>query len=371
MFPIQECGESTLKNVRRNVSLNKKEANMFECPIPETEKDYVQMAHGGGGRMMNQLIREVFLKEFGSPEVGKQNDATVLPQVDGRIAMTTDSFVVTPLEFPGGSIGSLAVHGTVNDLAMSGATPLYLTAGFILEEGLSLDLLKRVVKDMAKAAQKAGVTIVTGDTKVVERQGGNGLYINTSGVGIVQHELEICPASIREGDAVLLSGDLGRHGMTIMSLRSGLNFGDQLESDSAAVHKAALALIEAGIPIHCMRDVTRGGLTSTLSEIAEDSGKTISLNEENIPVRDDVRSACQLLGLDPLQVACEGRFAVILPAEYANKALQILHSHPVSQGAGIIGMVETRRTAPLLLTGVLGVERILTMPTGMQLPRIC
>ena len=227
---------------------------MFECPVPEPVSDRIQMAHGGGGRLMNELIRTVFLSAFGCPSGGVQNDAAVLEVPPGRLAMTTDSFVVQPLEFPGGSIGSLAVHGTVNDLAMSGAEPLYLTAGFILEEGLPLEVLARVAQDMAAAARAAGVRIVTGDTKVVERGKGDGIYINTAGVGIVRHGLEISPSSVRPGDSVLLSGDLGRHGMTIMSLRAGLSFGDGLESDSAPLHESVAAVIRAGIPVHCLRD---------------------------------------------------------------------------------------------------------------------
>lgn len=344
---------------------------MFECPVPEPVSDRIQMAHGGGGRLMNDLIRSVFLEAFGSPPGGVQNDAAVLDFPPGQLAMTTDSFVVEPLEFPGGTIGSLAVHGTVNDLAMSGADPLYLTAGFILEEGLPLEVLARVVQNMAAAARAAGVRIVTGDTKVVERGRGDGIYINTAGVGVVRHGLEISPSSVRPGDSVLLSGDLGRHGMTIMSLRAGLSFGDGLASDSAALHESVAALVRAGIPVHCLRDVTRGGLTATLSEIAESSGLTVRLNEMSIPVREDVRAACGLLGLDPLQVACEGRYLAILPREYEEEALRLMRGCAVSAGTCSIGRVEEFRTAPLLMTGRLGVERVLGMPSGMQLPRIC
>ena len=329
---------------------------MFECPVPEPVSDRIQMAHGGGGRLMNELIRSVFLSAFGSPSGGVQNDAAVLEVPPGRLAMTTDSFVVQPLEFPGGSIGSLAVHGTVNDLAMSGAEPLYLTAGFILEEGLPLEVLARVAQDMAAAARAAGVRIVTGDTKVVERGKGDGIYINTAGVGIVRHGLEISPSSVRPGDSVLLTG---------------LSVGDGLESDSAPLHESVAAVIRAGIPVHCLRDVTRGGLTATLAEIAESAGLTVKLNEMSIPVREDVRAACGLLGLDPLQVACEGRYLAVLPREHEEEALNLMRGCGVSAGACVIGRVEELGTAPLLMTGLLGVERVLTMPSGMQLPRIC
>lgn len=344
---------------------------MFECPVPGPVSDRIQMAHGGGGRLMNDLIHSVFLNAFGSPTGNVQNDAAVLEMPPGRLALTTDSFVVQPLEFPGGTIGSLAVHGTVNDLSMSGAEPLYLTAGFILEEGLPLEVLVRVVEDMAQAARAAGVHIVTGDTKVVERGKGDGIYINTAGVGIVRHGLDIIPSAIRPGDSVLLSGDLGRHGMTIMSQRAGLSFGEGLCSDSAPLHGSVSAVIQAGIPVHCLRDVTRGGLTATLSEIAESSGLTVSLEEEAIPVRGDVRAACDLLGLDPLQVACEGRYLAILPREYEQEALCLMRACGVSAGACAVGRVEEFRSAPLLMTGRLGVERVLGMPSGMQLPRIC
>ena len=246
---------------------------------------------------------------------------------------------------------------------MSGAEPLYLTAGFILEEGLPLEVLARVAQDMAAAARAAGVRIVTGDTKVVERGKGDGIYINTAGVGIVRHGLEISPSSVRPGDSVLLSGDLGRHGMTIMSLRTGLSFGDGLESDSAPLHESVAAVIRAGIPVHW--------LTATLAEIAESAGLTVKLNEMSIPVREDVRAACGLLGLDPLQVACEGRYLAVLPREHEEEALNLMRGCGVSAGACVIGRVEELGTAPLLMTGLLGVERVLTMPSGMQLPRIC
>lgn len=344
---------------------------MFECPVPEPLSDRIQMAHGGGGRLMNDLIRSVFLEAFGSPSGGVQNDSAVLEMPPGRLAMTTDSFVVQPLEFPGGTIGSLAVHGTVNDLAMSGADPLYLTAGFILEEGLPMDVLVRVVRDMARAARDAGVPVVTGDTKVVERGRGDGLYINTAGVGVVRHGQDISPSSICAGDAVLLSGDLGRHSMTIMGQRAGLSFGEGLSSDSAPLHESVGVLVRAGIPLHCLRDVTRGGLTGTLSEIAESSGLTIRLMEKDIPVREDIRAACGLLGLDPLQLACEGRYLAILPHGHREQALRLMRSCGVSEGACEVGVVEEFRTAPVLMTGRLGVEMVLGMPSGMQLPRIC
>jgi hydrogenase expression/formation protein HypE len=285
--------------------------------------------------------------------------------------MTTDSYVVRPIFFPGGDIGSMAIHGTVNDLAMSGARPLYLTSAFIIEEGLPMDTLWRVVCSMRDAAKKCGVQIVTGDTKVVDKGKGDGLYINTAGLGVMEHAQVILPASVQAGDAVLLSGDLGRHGMAIMAVREGLKFESAIESDSAPVAEPVLALLKAGIEIHCLRDLTRGGLASALNEIAGDAGVKITVEQKAIPVREDVHAACEMLGLDPLQVANEGRFIAFVAAQDAARALQIVRQHAVSANASLIGRV-IEKSAPLVtLKSAIGAGRILDMPSGEQLPRIC
>jgi len=321
--------------------------------------------------MMNRLIESVFLPVFDNDALGQRHDSSVLNMGDIRIAFTTDSYVVQLLFFPGGDIGSLAIHGTVNDLAMSGARPLALSAGFILEEGLPLETLKKVVHSMQNAAREAGVSIVTGDTKVVDRGKGDGIFINTAGIGVLYHSLNINPVSIREGDAVLVNGDLGRHGIAIIAVREGLEFETAIESDSAPLAGLVENLIEEGIEIHCLRDLTRGGLASALNEIAETSGLTIALDETPIPVREDVRGACEMLGFDPLYVANEGRMAAIVPEGDANRALQIMAQHPQGRGAARIGRVTNRSTAPLTLKSRIGSVRIVDRLSGEQLPRIC
>jgi hydrogenase expression/formation protein HypE len=265
----------------------------------------------------------------------------------------------------------MSVHGTVNDLAMSGARPLYLSSAFIIEEGLPMETLWRVVCSMRDAAQRCGVQIVTGDTKVVDKGKGDGLFINTAGIGVVEHEQKIAPQNVRPGDLVLVNGDLGRHGMAIMAVREGLEFESRIESDSAPVHDVVLALLEAGIEIHCLRDLTRGGLASALNEIAEASGVRIEVVEKSVPVREDVHAACEMLGLDPLHVACEGRLAAFIAASDAERALSILRNHGAGAGAAVIGKV-TGDPGPLVtLQSAIGVNRILDMPSGEQLPRIC
>ena len=301
----------------------------------------------------------------------QRNDQALLERPEGRIVMATDCHVVSPLFFPGGDIGSMAIHGTVNDLAMSGARPLYLSCGFIIEEGLPMETLWRVVCSMRDAAQKCGVQIVTGDTKVVDKGKGDGLFINTTGIGLIEHEQRILPQNVQPGDAVLVSGDLGRHGMAIMAVREGLQFETTIESDSAPVHEPVLALLKNGIEVHCLRDLTRGGLASALNEIAETAGVKIAIEQNAIPVREDVHAACEMLGLDPLHVANEGRFVMFVAAQDAERALKILHSHEVSAGAALIGKA-TKKGVPLVtVKSTLGVSRILATPSGEQLPRIC
>src|SRR5664279_1287637 len=319
------------------------------CPIPIREYPHVLLAHGGGGKLMHRLIGEMFVPAFRNDLLEAQHDSSVFELAGQRLAFTTDSYVVRPLFFPGGDVGSLAVHGTVNDLAMSGARPLYLSAGFIIEEGLPMDTLWKIVSSMRAAAQKAAVQIITGDTKVVDKGKGDGLFINTAGIGVLEHSLKITPLSVQPGDAILVNGDVGRHGMAIMAVREGLSFESAIESDSAPVADVVLELLRAGIGMHCLRDLTRGGLTSVLNEISEAANLAIHVEEKLIPVREDVRAACEVLGLDPFQVACEGRFAAFLPEQEAGRALEILGAHPSALGACRIGQVSAERTAKVLI----------------------
>ena len=341
------------------------------CPIPISQYPHVLMAHGGGGKLMHQLIGKMFLTAFNNPLLDTQHDSTVVEWTGKKLAFTTDSYVVRPIFFPGGDIGSMAVHGTVNDLAMSGARPLYLSSAFILEEGLPMETLWRVVCSMRDAARHCGVQIITGDTKVVDKGKGDGLFINTAGIGVIEHEQKIAPQYVRPGDGVLVSGDLGRHGMAIMAVREGLAFESQIESDSAPVHEVVLDLIKAGLEIHCLRDLTRGGLASALNEIAEAAGVKIAVEEKSVPVREDVHAACEMLGLDPLHVANEGRFAAFIAAKDVERALQIMRGHAVGAAAAIIGQVAESSTPLVTLKSAIGATRILDMPSGEQLPRIC
>jgi hydrogenase expression/formation protein HypE len=341
------------------------------CPLPISQYPHVLMAHGGGGTLMHRLLEDVFGRAFSNPILDTRHDSAQFTVPPGRLAMTTDSYVVRPIFFPGGDIGSMAVHGTVNDLAMSGARPLYLSCGFIIEEGLPMETLWRVVCSMRDAAEKCGVQIVTGDTKVVDKGKGDGLFINTTGIGVIEHEQKISPQSVLPGDAILVSGDLGRHGMAIMAVREGLQFESAIESDSAPVAEPVLALVKAGIEIHCLRDLTRGGLASALNEIAEAAGVKIAVEQKSIPVREDVHAACEMLGLDPLHVANEGRFIAFVAAKDAERALEILRQHEVSASAALIGRVVEKSAPMVTLKSAIGASRILDMPSGEQLPRIC
>ncbi len=341
------------------------------CPLPIQRYPHVLMAHGGGGKLMHQLIESVFGKTFSNPILDLRHDSAQFTVPPGRLAMTTDSYVVRPLFFPGGDIGSMSVHGTVNDLAMSGARPLYLSCAFIIEEGLPTETLWRVVCSMRDATERCGVQIITGDTKVVDKGKGDGLFINTTGIGVIEHALNIAPQNVQPGDAILVSGDLGRHGMAIMAVREGLQFESTIESDSAPVHEPVLALLDAGVDVHCLRDLTRGGLASALNEIAEAAGMKLAVEQRAISVREDVHAACELLGLDPLQVANEGRFIAFVPARDAERALEVLRRFEVSGGAATIGRVVDRSGSLVTLKSSIGVSRILDMPSGEQLPRIC
>lgn len=341
------------------------------CPLPISGKQTVQLAHGGGGRLMQELIQDVFLRAFHNPMLVPLHDGATWPIEKGTLAFTTDSYVVRPLFFPGGDIGSLAVNGTINDLAMCGAKPLYLSAGFILEEGLSLDILQRVVNSMAEAARAAGVPIVTGDTKVVDRGKGDGIFINTAGVGLVPTGVRVLPALIQPGDAILVSGDLGSHGVAVLSVREGLRFDGNVESDSAPVHHIVADLIDSGIEIHCLRDLTRGGLASVLNELAAAAKLGMVVEEPTIPVSEPVRGACELLGLDPLYVANEGRFVAMVPMQQAEATLAVMRRHETSRHAAHMGVVTDRDPAMVVLRTVVGTHRVLDLLSGEQLPRIC
>jgi len=341
------------------------------CPLPIQQYPQVLMAHGGGGRLMHNLLEQVFGKAFSNPILDTRHDSAQFNVPPGKLAMTTDSYVVRPLFFPGGDIGSMAVHGTVNDLAMSGARPLYLSCAFIIEEGLPMETLWRVVCSMRAAALRCGVQIITGDTKVVDKGKGDGVFINTTGIGVIEHTLNITPQSVQPGDAVILSGDLGRHGMAIMAVREGLQFESTIESDSAPVRGPVRALIKAGTEVHCLRDLTRGGLASALNEIAEAARVKIAIEQRSVPIREEVHAACEMLGLDPLHVANEGRFVAFTTAKEAERALQLLRQHEVSANAAIIGKVVEKASPLVTLRSAIGASRILDMPSGEQLPRIC
>src|ERR1043166_8795626 len=324
------------------------------CPLPLEQYPQVLLAHGGGGKLMHQLIERVFVGAFGNPLLDARHDGATFQIRGARLAFTTDSYVVRPLFFPGGDIGTLAVNGTVNDLAMCGACPLYLSAGFIIEEGLPTETLWRVVQSMKVAAAEAGVSIVTGDTKVVDRGKGDGVFVNTAGVGVVEHDLLIAPRSVRPGDAILLSGDIGRHGIAIMAEREGLEFESAIESDCAPVADLVLKLIDAGIEVHCLRDLTRGGLTSALVEISEAS-----------------RTHVEILGFDPLYLANEGRFVAFVAARDAERALALMRAHELGGGACLVGQVLEDSRRLVTMKSRIGTSRVLDMFSGEQLPRIC
>jgi hydrogenase expression/formation protein HypE len=335
------------------------------------KRGVVDMSHGSGGRAMAQLIDELFLAAFDNEWLREMNDQARVPMPRGRLVVATDSHVITPLFFPGGDIGCLSVHGTVNDVAMAGAKPLYLTSGFILEEGYPLADLKRIVESMAKAAMEAGVPIITGDTKVVEKGKGDGVFINTTGVGVVPEGIDVSGNRARPGDAILVSGTMGDHGVAIMSLRENLTFETTIASDTQALHRLVAAMVEAVPTLHCLRDPTRGGLATTLNEIARQSGVGMRLEEAAIPVRAEVAAACEFLGLDPLYVANEGKLVAICSADDAPRLLSAMRAHPQGRDAAIIGeVVEDAHRFVQMRTGF-GGSRMVDWLAGEQLPRIC
>ncbi len=339
-------------------------------PLPHRVE--ITVGHGGGGRLTQELIDRVFRPAFANPALEAQHDGALLRLPGGgRLAFTTDSHVVSPLFFPGSDIGKIAVNGTVNDLCMCGARPLWLSAGFILEEGFPIATLEKVVASMLAAAAAAGVGIVTGDTKVVERGKGDGLYVTTAGLGVIETPLTVAPSSIRPGDAIILSGDLGRHGMAIMATRAGLEFESAIESDCAPLVAPVQALLTAGLEIHCLRDLTRGGLATSLVELAESAKVGIAIDAAKIPVTELVRGACEILGLDPLYVANEGRFVCLVPAAQAAQALEIIARTAPGGPPVIIGQVNAGPAGQVTQRSIIGAERIVDRLSGEQLPRIC
>jgi len=338
--------------------------------------DSIQLAHGSGGQLSHQLIKDLFLRYFRNPILEELEDAAIVRQdagapLQGHLAFTTDSHVISPPFFPGGDIGKLAVCGTVNDLAMRGAQPLYMSVGFILEEGLPMEDLERIVQSMARTAAEVGVQIVTGDTKVVNRGNADRIFINTAGLGLTAPGVVLSAARAREGDTVLVSGTLGDHGMAVMIQREGLAFESELRSDCAPLNGLVATLLEAAPHTHCLRDPTRGGLATVLNEIAERARVGIEIEERTIPVRDEVRAACELLGLDPLYVANEGKLVAMVPADEADAALAAMRGHPLGLEAAIIGQVTLDHPGRVVVRTTLGARRILDMSVGEQLPRIC
>ena len=344
----------------------------WSCPLPLAGYPTIVMGHGGGGKLGTELVEHLFLPAFRNPALESLGDAAVLDLAGGRLAMSTDSFVVQPLFFPGGSIGELAVNGTVNDLAVSGAEPLFLSASFILEEGFPLEQLAAIVRSMADAAATAGVKIVTGDTKVVERGHGDGCYITTAGIGVLRAGIAVGPHRAQAGDVVLVSGMIGDHGMAIMSVRESLEFESPIRSDCAALNGMIAQVLDAAGPdVHAMRDPTRGGLASTLNEIAQASQVGIVIDEARLPVRVEVQSACELLGLDPVYVANEGKAVFFVAPEAADRVLAVLRAHPLGRDAARIGQVTAQHPGMLVARTQMGANRVIPTQIGEQLPRIC
>ena len=350
----------------------------WTCPRPLLNYPTIVMGHGAGGKMMSDLIEHLFAPAFNNAWLGQMGDSTVVDlsssfdhSSSGQLAFTTDSFVVNPLFFPGGNIGELAVYGTVNDLAMRGAKPLFLSAGFILEEGLPMKTLGNVVTAMAAACQKAGVKVATGDTKVVQKGHGDGIYINTSGIGIIPVGVDIGPANAKPGDAVLVSGTMGDHGMAVMSVREGLTFQSEIRSDTAPLNGLVEAMLASSQPIHCLRDATRGGLAAVLNELAIASKVGIEFDERKVPIRPAINAACEMLGLDPFYVANEGKLVAILPQELAEKVLAAMQTHEYGQDAAIIGKVVETHPGMVTAKTAIGGMRVVDVPAGELLPRIC
>ncbi len=343
----------------------------WSCPLSLRDYPNIVLGHGGGGKLSAELVENLFLPAFRNPAIECLGDSAILRLPEGRLAFSTDSYVVRPLFFPGGSIGELGINGTVNDLAMSGARPLYLSVAFILEEGLPMATLGQIVDRMSKAAQTAGIQVVTGDTKVVEKGHGDGCYVNTAGVGVIPEGREVGPGRAKPGDAVIVSGTIGDHGMAVMSVREGLEFDSVIRSDSAALNGLVESIFAASKDIHVLRDPTRGGVASSLNEIAGQSKVGITLIEENLPVKTDVQSACELLGMDPIYVANEGKLLAIVASSAADAVLSAMRAHPLGRDATVIGSVVAERPGMLAAKTKIGGTRVIPMQIGEQLPRIC
>ena len=343
----------------------------FSCPLPIMDYDTIQLAHGAGGKLSADLIDKIFLPCFGNETLDKLEDQATLANPNARLAFTTDSFVVSPIFFPGGNIGELAVNGTVNDICMNGAIPKYLSCGFILEEGLLIKDLHNIVVSMKQAADKAGVQIVTGDTKVVDHGSCDKLFINTSGIGIVPDDLSLGMLKIQTGDQIILSGTVADHGMAVMTTREGLSFQSQITSDTVALNGLVRDMLNVSTEIHAMRDPTRGGVATTLNEMAKSAKKGIRIYEEKIPVRDDVRGACEILGIDPLYVANEGKLIAFVNKDAAQLILDAMRKNEFGKNAALIGEVVDVHTGKVVMRTTLGIDRIVDMPIGVQLPRIC
>ncbi len=353
--------------------MNTNELNFdgWVCPMPLRDYPNIILGHGGGGKLSAELVEHLFLPAFRNEQLEGLGDAAVFSINGTRLAMSTDSFVVQPLFFPGGNIGELAVNGTVNDIAMSGAKPLYLSVGFIIEEGLPLETLGKIVTSMAVAAKTAGVQLITGDTKVVDKGHGDGVYINSSGVGIIPAGVEIGPNKAQVGDVVILSGTMGDHGMAVMSVREGLAFETAIKSDTAALNHLIAEMLAVAPHVHVLRDPTRGGVASSLNEIAQSSQVGILIDEMKLPVETAVRSACELLGMDPIFVANEGKLIAIVPPDEADDVLAVMKADPLGQQAAVIGQVVKQHPGLLMARTGIGGTRIVAMQIGSQLPRIC
>jgi hydrogenase expression/formation protein HypE len=375
-----KSGETSLATSRRSRATSLQSAGdddsapaslASSCPLPITQQEQIVLGHGSGGKLSAQLIESVFLPAFNNPTLNKLDDQAVLQINGSRLAFTTDAFVVTPLFFPGGDIGRLAINGTVNDLAMSGARPLYLAAAFILEEGLATDELRRIVQSMSESARDAGVQLVTGDTKVVNRGKGDKIFISTTGIGVIEKAVNISADRATPGDKIILSGFIGDHGMAILSQRENLEFEGVIKSDCAALHQLVNDMLEASVDIHVLRDPTRGGVATVLNEIAQRSKTGMLLRETDIPVHETVRGACEILGLDPMYVANEGKLVAIMPAQDADVVVDRMHQNPLGRDARVIGEVVREHAGMVLMQTEIGGTRVVDTLFGEQLPRIC